>query len=134
MTSENSYDARRRRRWPRFKLSTILVLVAICACAMACRPLWIDGMDSWRQITQQEYLRRLEIALEARRLPEWRRPPEPIMAMTGPPSYYVEEPGPNPKLKWLILALAVFLTWKLAWSIAARLKRRREAVAAIFSD
>jgi len=25
MTSENPYEAKRRRRWPRFKLSTILV-------------------------------------------------------------------------------------------------------------
>lgn len=108
------------RRWYQFRLSTILVLVAIAAWVMACRPLWIDGMDSWRQITHAEYMQRLEVSLDARRLPEWRRPPTTIVAMTGPPSFYIEEPGPNPKLKWPILALAAFLTWKLSWAIVGR--------------
>jgi len=127
MTSDSPTEAK-RLRWPRFKLSTILVLVAILAWAMSIRPRWIDGMESWRQITHAEYMQRLEVSLNARRLPEWQRPPRPIMAMTGPPSFYIEEPGPNPKLKWPLLALAAFLTWKWAWAIVARRKRRRELV------
>ena len=116
------------RRWPRFKLSTILVLIAIAAWIMTCRPLWIDGLDSRRQITHEEYMQRLEASLDAKRLPEWRRPPKTIVAMTGPPSFYIEEPGPNPRLKWPLLALASFLTWKLGWAIAGRRRRNREAL------
>jgi len=121
MTNEHS-----PRRLPRFKLSTILVLVAILAWGMSIRPRWIDGIDCRRQITYAEFHQRCDIALNSRHLPAWRQPSKPIMAMTGPPSFYIEEPGPNPKLKWPLLALAAFLIWKLGWAIVARRKRRRE--------
>jgi len=119
------------RRWYQFKLSTILVLVAILAWGMSMRPWWISGVAAWRSISMEEYGRMFHQQVVAKSPPEWwnlRKPIECIRTpLTGYPSvrpgYYAEEPGVNPQMLWPLLALAAFLTWK--W-IEAKWKRRRE--------
>jgi len=111
------------RRWYQFRLSTILVLVAILAWAMACRPYWTA--DTLRRSTPEEHL-----AWHAQQSPgQIARVRQKLsqMGRLGPTDkfrvYFSVRGGVNPRLAWPITALAVFLTWK--W-IAAKWKRRRE--------
>lgn len=118
----NRPELPRRSYWPRFKLSTFLVLVAIVAWAMACRPWWLSGEDSRRYFTPEEY--------REYRLHE--NPPDdefPGIVTGVPIMLYLDKPGLNPRLTWPAVALAVFLVWKFAWSIAARRKQPCEASA-----
>jgi len=105
----------RRRRWPRFKLSTILVLVAIAAWGMSMRPFWT---------AREERQRQRELFMEN----------DPPIASDDLRPYELPEFDLGvgrrleriaTRLQWPILALAAFLTWK--W-VAARRKRRWELV------
>lgn len=109
-------ETRSRRLRPRFKLSTILVLMAICAWAMSYWPWWLTGEASRRFLTAEE----------------WRdyRPAKDEFPgiMTGTPiMLYLDKPGLNPKLKWPFLALAAFLVSKVGWAIHSQRKLWRQA-------
>jgi hypothetical protein len=99
-----------KRRWFRFRLSTVLILTAILAWAMACRPY---RTTLWRQIVLPNGV------------------PEPVgwnYSNSGPPGtteYHIPELGLNPKLRWPALALLVFAEWKVAMTVAAVRERRR---------
>lgn len=86
----------RLRRWLRFRLSTILILTAILAWAMAIHPLF--------QSVKPGYKGR-------------------FIAMPAGSHFIAVVPHPN--LKWPALALAVFLTWKAAWAVVERRRARR---------
>lgn len=110
------------RRWYQFKLSTILVLVGIAAWAMACGPWVSKSLESWgtfgnsvggkvewgstdlRFVTPNED--------DSLRLH--------LFAQRDGLGYHLElSIGPQ-EIIWPILALAVFITWKLGWAIVAR--------------
>jgi hypothetical protein len=101
-------DERPKRRWFRFRLSTVLVLTAIVAWGMAQRPFvrwygWDRSGDhhGWVERTPPSGL------------PAWRVEDEL--------GYYQRS---FPQLRWPALALAVFLAWKAAWAVVERRRRR----------
>jgi len=112
-TSENPYEAKRRWRWPRFKLSTILVLVGILAWAMASRPLWTKEQALMERLKEFDSLPIYQYADGRLNSPQ-----------IGTLSLRWKLERAIDTLQWPLLALAGFLTWK--W-IAARRKRPREA-------
>lgn len=102
------------RRWYQFRLSTILVLVGIAAWAMAMLPLWTSMEELQRQI---DLLVANEKNLSTLGLNDANPYPKPERFDVG--IRWRLEKAAN-RLQGPILALAVFLTWKFAWSIAAR--------------
>lgn len=115
------------RRWYQFRLSTILVLVGILAWAMARRP-WINwggnGIEPDMAVPGlacQFYVHRTGVTA-------WLCIYNEVPGARHLDAYgWWLNIGPT-ELIWPILALVAFLTWKLGWAIAARRKRRREAV------
>ena len=91
-------DERPKRRWFRFRLSTVLILTAIAAWGMALRPLFVSVKPGYKGHF--------------------------VAVPAGP---YFTAVVPNPNLKWPALALAAFLAWKAAWAVAERRRRRSAA-------
>jgi len=111
------------RRWYQFRLSTILVLVAITAWGMACWPSsYVEakfdkypGRSVWSAWFQGG------VSAEGAQLQA---------DMVFGTKYVQATVFISPAMVWPAVALAAFLTWKLACAIAARRRRRRrEAVA-----
>jgi len=135
MTSENPHEPKRRRRWPRFKLSTILVLVAVTAWAMSMRP-WaafdarVDpGLPAIHFDGSVELHGKQPMTMGNSNAQIWRKPKYndcievTFTASRGAAKNRVSLFVGPPLICWPIFALAAFLTWK--W-IAARRKRLRE--------
>jgi len=120
MTTENSHEAKRLWRLPRFRLSTILVLVGMLALAMSMRravtydptPDATEDSLTWRWTA----IDKLPAGLHARVLHSW------------DPSYGYRGAGAlrlfiRPHEAIAFVVIVSFLTWKLGWAIVARRKR-----------
>lgn len=104
------------RHWFRFRLSTVLIVTAIMAWAMATpRTLTIDAGRS-------DQLERLSVCVVLGQLFVEEPPGSPIPCR----SFLVVL---NPVVIWPTLTLATFLAWKAAWAIVPQMVRRREPVA-----
>lgn len=95
------------RRWPRLKISTILVLVGIAAWAMSMRPfLEVDGVR-WGEQDARSAL---------------------VLYTSADPfsmGYPFLQLGPVPQLYGPVIALVVFLDWKLMRAkVTHRLRER----------
>jgi hypothetical protein len=108
-----------KRRWFRFHLSTVLILTAIAAWAMACRPYFV-----------YETIHAGHWSLGDAERPGWvvaigsyGHPNQTSATDTGYLLYF----GPKPSLAYFIVALATFLAWKAAWIVGPRMVRRRGA-------
>jgi hypothetical protein len=122
-----------RRRWFRFKLSTVLILTAIAAWAMSCRPFFAIALVAWVSIpadveivegdTYRFFGEYPSVAAE-RWIDDCKR------KAGADAAYLIIEPetrfSMNPRLRWAAIALFAFLTWKAGWAIAAQRRRRRE--------
>jgi len=132
MTSDNPHEAMRRWRWPRFKLSTILVLVAITAWGMSirhavtydrsmeiCSPDAIGMGFSYRRTVMDDR----PVGLHA-----WAtRSYDPS---SGTPGGWALRLFIRPnELVVPAIALSAFFIWKLGCAIRTRWNRRREAPA-----
>jgi len=113
-------DTLPRRRWYQFRLSTVLVLVAISAWAMA---YWPWGKSALRSF---DYYQPYEPGIEGRiyvrqglglSLGLWRSPPHT--------SYRLECEHIPGQLMWPASALIAFLTWKWTWPRVVRWRERR---------
>ena len=113
-----------KRRWFRFRLSTVLILTAIVAWGMACRP--HIGLEYWTNpLTSRTHV--------VGYIPEdrdgsWRFEASSWNVSTS--RGLIVHVGPNPQLAWPTLALAAFLAWKAAWAVVER-RRRRSARATL---
>jgi hypothetical protein len=110
-----------KRRWFRFRLSTVLILTAIVAWGMATRPraggrYWIETGASSSHGTFGH-------------LPEGGRD-EPgwwtflLSSTTSTHRELILYIGPDPQLAWPVLALAAFLAGKAAWAVVERRRRQ----------
>ncbi|MBX9791239.1 MAG: hypothetical protein K2Y37_20145 [Pirellulales bacterium] len=103
---------RPKRRWFRFRLSTVLILTAIAAWGMACRPtLSVEYSSS--TAGKAHIIGRL--MPHAREL-WWVH----CALISGPFMDYDAidiQVGPNPELKWPVIAFFSFLVWKAAWAV-----------------
>jgi hypothetical protein len=97
-----------KRRWFRFRLSTVLILTAIAAWGMACRP-WYPWMRPTVVIAN-------EVGWEVC------EPPPQLQPWQSPQYWAVRRI--NRQLLWPALALAAFLFWKAAWVVVERRRRR----------
>lgn len=106
------------RRWYQFRLSTILVLVGLAAWMMA-----IGGpfRSDFRKITHAEWLRSGGRSTQLERDLDSLSGTGPLINPTRMHWRHIE--GTASQQFWPTLALVAFLTWKLAWAIAARRKR-----------
>jgi hypothetical protein len=111
-------DAQPKRRWFRFQLSTVLILTAIAAWGMACRP--YVGLFYHHDIADRSY--------SAGHIPNdlgdeghWVTSFMSSKATTGQHGLQLYV-GPNPELAYPALALAAFLAWK---AVGAVVERRR---------
>ena len=91
------------RRWFKFRLSTVLVLLAILCWILATRPFFI--------VTDIDYDSGVFV-------------PELGRTTSGFTSVY--EVSFNPRLVWAAVALAAFLAWKGARAVATRHADRQE--------
>ena len=95
-----------KRRWLRFKLSTVLILTAIVAWGMACRP-YIEQRHYNGDDPDIPWLMRYAIS----------RTPN----LPPPQVYFVTSKFPNPDLLWPALTLAAFVGWKTVWVLGPQL-------------
>jgi hypothetical protein len=114
-------------RWLRFRLSTVLILTAIAAWAMALRPSFYvslvhnvgAGPPNWQFAlgTHSPNSDGLWVAWfgGAKGTPS----PGRVAALV--------QIGPQPALQWPVLALAAFIAWKAGWAIVARRRARPES-------
>ena len=125
-------DEQPKRRWFRFRLTTVLILTAIVAWGMSCFPRAYWGHTLYRGNSFDIYLSlqidhlhlygiQLESALS-----------DDLFFLAGIDSsdfgheWWI---GVSPKrVAWPALALLCFLAWKAAWTVVER--RRRRAAAA----
>jgi len=115
-----------RRRWYQFRLSTVLVLVAICAWAMALRP-WME----WEAASFPGAADRQNIGFEIQwhglktALPDLDNTVQVSLYITlGMPPVVHElygSGGPR-QLFYPALAFLTFVTWKWTWPRVARLR------------
>jgi hypothetical protein len=104
-------DKKPKRRWFRFRLSTVLILTAIVAWGMACRPYvvhYVEVSETRPQDIPPGSLRAIPMMVNLRRT-----------------LWTVHRENLNPGLKWPALALAAFFTWKAGWAVVER--RRQSA-------
>ncbi|MGD9647385.1 MAG: hypothetical protein AB7U73_16855 [Pirellulales bacterium] len=107
-------DAKPQRRWFRFRISTVLILIAIVAWAMACWP--------WAAVSKRIILATaadIDPAISFTKVLFSRTTPN-----NGP---LVEETWiePNTAAAYPALALAAFLAWKAAWAVVERRRNWR---------
>jgi hypothetical protein len=101
-----------RGHWFRFKLSTVLILTAIAACAMALRPFDEPGFQFM-----------LTPGASPPPTAEWQLFSQSVSAWRIRDSVWIKyDRSPKLKLLWPALALAIFLTWRAGWTIVARRK------------
>ena len=98
------------RPWFRFRLSTILVLTAIAAWAMACRPYLI---------TTTEHVVKSRLQLSG-----YQPIPGEEMPVAGYIGFDEARTIINSELLWPALAFAAFLAWKVGWAVVARRRTR----------
>ncbi len=120
-------------RWLRFRLSTVLILTAIAAWGMACRPYIIRTTDLF--FTPPGKSPRVISTFAGfygdPGSDEWLQAGAKI-PQTSPGNYAITPRIlPNPRLIWPGLASVAFLTWKAGWAIAARRRARRDASAVL---
>jgi hypothetical protein len=108
-------DERPKRRWLRFRLSTVLILTAILAWGMACRP-YIVHRQYKGDAPDIPWVVRYAVS-KTPNLP----PPE---------VYWLTVTLPNADLRWPALTLAAFIGWKTAWVLGPQLVRCVKAAAA----
>lgn len=104
------------------------MLVGLLAWGMARWPDKLEVEDELRRDAREAHEARREIYLRSveppfRELLRWEGGGlmvDPKWTWTATLTLIVK------RLTWPLLALAAFLTWKLAWSFVARRKRRRE--------
>jgi hypothetical protein len=100
------------RRWFRFRLSTVLILTAIVAWGMACRPYIETGTTgAWLNSGDP--------------LPPGARS-DGIVVRRDRVHVLVDRQSLNPALQWPLTTLVAFLAWKAAWAVAER--RRHKSV------
>jgi hypothetical protein len=108
-------DEKPKRRWFRFRLSTVLILTAIVAWAMATRPHVI--LRTWKNFGLS---------------PEYKWFVRITAATVNPNGTFdercMEVLIPAMSL-WPAIALAAFLAWKAAWALGPRIVRRRPSAA-----
>ena len=98
-----------KRRWFRFKLSTVLILTAIAAWGMACRPWWIHRVDSG---LASHFVDIPKGATVLRKVPL-----QGGSMMSGPHIFYkweLNEYQVNRQLRWPVLVLVTMIGWKVA--------------------
>jgi hypothetical protein len=105
-------DEKPKRRWFRFRLSTVLILTAIAAGGMATRPYLL---------TSERFIRQADTAMPG---PSW----FPVAGSMGVTLWTVEVRSLNPRLLWPALALFAFLAWKAACAVVAS-RRGKSATA-----
>ncbi|MGE0536594.1 MAG: hypothetical protein AB7O68_16610 [Pirellulales bacterium] len=123
------------RRWLRFRLSTVLILTAIAAWAMACRP-WGQYKHDALSIPALTKTIHFEVRWDIPNVSSERPFPTPSnnigfalsasFASAAPVHFFSLVIGPR-LVVWPALALLSFLTWKAAWTVVER--RRRQPVA-----
>ena len=112
-----------KRRWFRFRLSTVLILTAIVAWTMALRPhfglfYYHDIVGYWYELGH--------VPLVFNREAYWLVSVASGNPTTGQRGLHVYI-GRNSGLTWPALALAAFLAWKAAWAVVERRRRRSAA-------
>jgi hypothetical protein len=108
-------DEKPTRGWFRFRLSTVLILTAIAAWGMACRPYIVRTtellvIDDWTQLPN---------------------PATPLFEETpgkGVTHWLVDRRRLNGHLAVPAIALTAFLAWKAAWAVAERRRRRGSVI------
>jgi hypothetical protein len=103
-------DEKPKRRWFRFRLSTVLILTAIVAWGMATWPDLAIGYYSWSG-TWQVIGRRFWQSSDVTWSVEFERCGIVV--------------GSCNAVAWPALSLAAFLAWKAAWAVAERRRARR---------
>jgi hypothetical protein len=123
-------DKNPTRRWFRFRLSTVLILTAIVAWAMATRPIWNHRFAEGRSLKYRGVYHP-DLPKGAQMV---RRSTHSFRPAFTPPGltvdvcdWQVDEKRLNQRLIWPAIAFAAFLAWKAAWTIGPRLIRRRPA-------
>ncbi|MGE4102045.1 MAG: hypothetical protein AB7E74_08765 [Pirellulales bacterium] len=133
-----------KRPWFCFRISTVLILTAIVAWAMAQSPRRTSGFVFLSRSTDPAAKWEVEEVFKFPRSKEefapWHRW---IRAKKRLVSEAMRSRGPNGKHYWIehriatnrlflapYFALAAFLAWKAAWAVGLRLVRRRMARAA----
>jgi len=114
-------DEKPKRRWFRFRLSTVLILTAILAWGMACRPrIGINCENLTRKFSVGYSFDDFDArdSLLAINL---------VIYTTGGFIAFSIYVGPVAELAWPALALAAFLAWKAAWAVVERGHRRMPA-------
>jgi hypothetical protein len=124
-------DEKPKRRWFQFRLSTVLILTAILAWAMATRPY------CWREYTayavsnpapgQRTAIGAFVSKRRSKGHMAWIRL---VQTKTRRPLHGVcveSRLVVNPAAKWPALALFAFLTWKATWALIERRRRRSAA-------
>ncbi|MGE0536606.1 MAG: hypothetical protein AB7O68_16670 [Pirellulales bacterium] len=126
-----------KRRWFRFRLSTVMILTAIAAWAMSCRPWWIlevrtvilPPAASGQGVQLRRGERRLgptEFGPIAYSGPSCLPPIELTSTQAG--RLRVGRDRLNFHLAYPIPALFAFIAWKAVWAVVER--RRRQKISA----
>ncbi|MGE0535730.1 MAG: hypothetical protein AB7O68_12195 [Pirellulales bacterium] len=100
------------RRWFRFKLSTVLILTAIAAWAVAYRPeveLFHDHQDGIRSVVRGPFRWHLRVAVA-----------EMVSPARGDRGWAVGLNVPD-GARWPLVALAALFVWKAAWAVRPHL-------------
>jgi hypothetical protein len=122
-------DAKPKRRWFRFRLSTVLILTAIAAWGMSCRP-WIKFDTAGGLIAPSVPYVPWNVRLDIDGVPDQLDSHTMTIEVTyGSPRrvrWWQAGYGPT-RIVWPCLALAAFLAWKTAWAVVER--RRRQSAA-----
>jgi len=124
-------DEQPKRRWFRFRLSTVLILTAIVAWAMACRPSVDWGYLENTVEFDPTKAADLYIALDD----DPKRPGDSVVdfdnvcfgfSLSGPSGWNQRWISIAPKsLVYPAISLAAFLAWKAAWAVIERRRARR---------
>jgi len=102
-----------KRRWFRFRLSTVLILTAIVAWAMACRPTFRLQHFGPAAVTATT---KWEFAVQAGRL-----------GPNGELSLWTLRVFVPEEMQWPAIAMGAFLSWKAALAVLIRRRRRSAA-------
>ena len=102
-------DEKPRRRWFRFRLSTVLILTAIVAGGMACRPFVVLR---WDRVKYQDWVRAARSMGPAES--KWRIGMGPGDTASKPYTYWIVSAVPNPRLAYVALVIVASLLLKLS--------------------
>ncbi|MGE0536588.1 MAG: hypothetical protein AB7O68_16580 [Pirellulales bacterium] len=107
-------DEKPKRRWFRFRLSTIMILTAIVAWGMATRPYFLTRDEL---IVAPNAPHEVPSHFNAKLLRSWKN--------AGTEFYLLRYCDLNPSLGWPASVLTAFLAWKAGWAVVERRRARR---------